>query len=118
MSGAEAMSDRKRSMVFLADTGETIPMPCPSEDSCGGNELYVNADGDHECACCGSKRLGIPDTRPVSRAEFEALTSRVEATIACLWAMHSPCDVRESRYVKCAACQAIRDLQAGVGYGA
>ena len=57
-------------------------------------------------------------TREVSRAEFEGLESRVEATIACLWAMHSPCDVRESRYVKCPACQAIRDLQAGVGYGA
>ncbi len=49
---------RKRSMVHIFGDADPSPMTCPSEESCGGNELYVNDDGNHECVLCGSIRYG------------------------------------------------------------
>lgn len=53
------------------------------------------------------------DTRPVSRAEFEAQTFRIDAILTALPKLHNRCGLYEDGY--CAVCKAIRDLEKTLG---
>lgn len=57
-------------------------------------------------------------TRDVSRAEFEALTLKVDAMLTALRKVHNWCyspGLDLSKEVQCQACEAIRELEAKLG---